>query len=52
MEMEEKEFFPRAADHLTDEDWREVDAMIENIKGIRISATVAETQLWLRNQAP
>jgi hemerythrin-like domain-containing protein len=52
MEMEEKEFFPRAADHLTDADWREIDAMIESIKGLRISTTVAETQLWLGSHEP
>ena len=52
MEMEEKEFFPRAADHLTDADWREIDALIKSIKDLRISTTVAETQLWLGSQEP
>ena len=49
MEMEEKEFFPRAKDHLTDADWSEIDAIVERIKGLRISTTVADTQLWLRS---
>jgi hemerythrin-like domain-containing protein len=51
MEMEEKEFFPRAADHLTDQDWYEIDAIVEKIKGVRIAKTVAETQLWLGDRA-
>ena len=51
MDMEEKKFFPRAADHLTDEDWHEIDDMVEKIKALRISTTVGETQLWLIDQA-
>ena len=52
METEEKEFFPRAADHLTDEDWYEIDAMIDKIKGMRISKTIVETRLWLGAPGP
>ena len=52
MEIEEKEFFPRAADCLTDEDWREVDDMVEKIKALRIATTVGETKLWLNDQLP
>jgi hypothetical protein len=44
---------PRAAaDHLTDEDWHEIDDMVEKIEALRISTTVGETQLWLKDQGP
>jgi hemerythrin-like domain-containing protein len=50
MEIEEKEFLVRAANHLTDADWLEIDAMIGKIKGVRISATIADAQLWLKDR--
>jgi len=40
MNREESEFFPRAADRLTDVDWCEIDATIERIKGREITAKV------------
>ena len=49
MNLEERKFFPRAADCLSDEDWLEIDAMMDKIKGLRISATIAETKLWLNH---
>jgi hemerythrin-like domain-containing protein len=50
MDSEEKVFFLQAADHLTDADWSEIDAMMGKIKGLRISATIADAQLWLRDR--
>jgi hemerythrin-like domain-containing protein len=46
MEVEEKDFFPQAADRLTDVDWSEVDTLVEKIKGPRIDNTLAEAQRW------
>ena len=52
MEMEEKDFFPQAADRLTDKDWQEVDALVEKLRGPRIAKTLAEARQWLEQPYP
>jgi hemerythrin-like domain-containing protein len=52
MEIEEKEFFPRAADELTDVDWAEIDAMMEQIKGPSLADTIEEALVWLGVDEP
>ncbi len=50
MEIEEREFFPRAADHLTDLDWAEIDAAAATLKDPVFGGTAEETygRLWAR----
>lgn len=43
MEIEEREFFPRAADHLTDLDWAQIDAATATLKDPVFGGTAEES---------
>ena len=50
MDMEEKKFFPRAADNLTDGDWHEIDAITERIKGEFLQPFWRSLAMWVGKQ--
>jgi hypothetical protein len=52
MEVEEKDLFPRAADRLTALDWREVDVLVDKLKGPQLAKTLTEAQQWLEHPNP
>jgi hypothetical protein len=52
MAIEEKEFFPRAADELTDVDWAEYDAMMKRITGPSLAKTIDGALVWLGASEP